>query len=126
MGIQLSLSLFQGNKRANQLKQAELQLKRIDYDELLLKSRINTQYIQALSIYKANLASYDALKENVQLANEVYKTIRLQYTSGIKAYLEVIVAESDLNTAKLNFYNALFQLLQSKVDVQSALGINIY
>jgi len=122
VGIQLSLSLFQGSKRVYQLKQAELQLKRLDYDELLLKSRIQTQYVQAITMYKANLASYNALKENVQLADEVYKTIRLQYTAGIKAYLEVIIAESDLHTAQLNFYNALFQLLQSKIDVQRALG----
>ncbi len=126
IGLQLSLPIFQGNKRVHQVKQAELQLKRIDFDEVLLKSRINTQYAQALASYKGNLANYDALKENVQLADEVYKTIRLQYTSGIKTYLDVIVAESDLRTAELNFYNAVYQLIQSKIDVQKSLGIIQY
>jgi outer membrane protein TolC len=46
----------------------------------------------------------------------------LQYTSGIKTYLDVIIAEADLRTAELNYYNALYQLLQSKIDVQQALG----
>ncbi len=88
----------------------------------MLKSRISTQYAQALASYKGNLANYVALKDNVQLANDVYNTLRLQYTSGIKTYLDVIIAESDLRTAELNYYNALYQLLQSKVDVQQALG----
>ena len=122
IGLQVSIPLFLGNKRVYQVKQAALQLKRVNWDEVLLKSRINTQYAQAIASYKGNLANYIALKDNVQLANEVYNTLRLQYTSGIKTYLDVIIAESDLRTTELNFYNALYQLLQSKIDVQQAMG----
>lgn len=122
IGLQITIPLFLGNKRVYQVKQAELQLKRVDWDEVLLKSRISTQYAQAIASYKGNLANYTALKDNVQLASEVYNTLRLQYTSGIKTYLDVIIAESDLRTAELNFYNALYQLLQSKIDVQQAMG----
>jgi len=46
----------------------------------------------------------------------------LQYQQGIKAYLDVIIAEGDLRTSQLNLYTALYQLLQSKIDVQKALG----
>lgn len=122
IGIQLSMPIFQGNKRVLQIRQAELQYKRVDWDIILLKSRVNTQYMQALAVYKGNLANYYALKENVLLADEVYRTLDLQYRSGIKTYLDVIIAESDLRTTQLNYYNALFQLLQSKVDVQKAMG----
>jgi outer membrane protein len=34
----------------------------------------------------------------------------------------VIIAESDLRTSQLNYYTALYQLLQSKIDVEKALG----
>jgi outer membrane protein len=40
----------------------------------------------------------------------------------VKSYLEVINAETDLRTAQLNFYNALYQLLSSKIDVAQSLG----
>ncbi len=122
IGIQLAMPIFQGNKRVYLIRQAELQSKRVDWDMVLLKNRVNTQYTQALAIYKGNLYNYYSLKENVVLADDVYKTLNLQYTSGIRTYLDVIIAESDLRTAQLNFYNALYQLLQSKLDVQKALG----
>lgn len=122
IGLQLAFPIFQGNKRVLQVKQAMLQNRRIDWDLLLLKSRINTQYAQALALYKGNLANYTAQKENVQLAKDVYQTLDLQYRSGIRTYLDVIIAESDLRTAQLNYYNALYQLLQSKLDVEKALG----
>jgi outer membrane protein TolC len=122
IGIQLTIPIFQGNKRILQVRQAELQYKRVDWDMILFKSRVNAQYAQALAAYKGNLYNYYALKDNVLLAEDVYKTLDLQYRSGVKTYLEVIIAESDLRTAQLNFYDALFQLLQSKVDVEKALG----
>lgn len=122
IGITLGMPIFQGNKRVHQIRQAELQYKRVDWDIALLKSRVSTQYAQALAVYKGNLYNYHALKENVSLADDVYRTLDLQYKSGIKTYLDVIIAESDLRTTQLNYYNALFQLLQSKLDVQRALG----
>ena len=122
IGLLLSLPIFQGNKRVLQVRQAELQTKRVDWEMVLLKSKLNTQYTQAMAVYKGNLSNYQSLKENVVLADDVYKTLDIQYRSGIKTYLDVIIAESDLRTAQLNFYNALFQLLQSKLDVQKALG----
>ena len=66
---------------------------------------------------------YILLKENLQLANEVYNTIQLQYKSGVKNYLEVITAETDLRNAQVNYTNALYQVLSAKVDVQQALGV---
>lgn len=122
IGIQLSFPIFQGNKRVHQVRQAELQAKRVDWDMALLKSRVSAQYHQALAVYKGNLASYQALKDNVAMADDVYRTLDLQYRSGIKTYLDVIIAEADLRTTQLNYYNALFQLLQSKLDIQRALG----
>ncbi|NIM34799.1 MAG: TolC family protein, partial [Hydrotalea flava] len=101
IGLQLSVPIFQGNKRVNQIKEAQLQIDRLNWDVVALKSRVNTEYATALANYKGNLANYVALKDNLSLANDVYETIQLQYNSGIKTYLDVIVAESDLRTAQL-------------------------
>jgi outer membrane protein len=122
VGLQLAFPIFQGFKRVHQVKSAQLQINRIDYEFIGLKSYITSQYAQALASYKGNLANYLALKDNVQLANDVYNVVRLQYQQGIKTYLDVIVAESDLRTSQLNYYTSLYQLLQSKIDVQKALG----
>lgn len=121
-GLTLSLPLFQGGKRKYNIQQAEWQLKAIDWQEINLKNNISSEYAQAMAVYKSNLASYLALKENMELAQEVYDVINLQYRSGVKTYLEVITAESDLRTARINYYNALYQVLAGKIDVQRALG----
>jgi outer membrane protein TolC len=121
-GLTLSLPLFQGGKRKYNIQQAEWDLKSINWQEIGLKNSINSEYAQALAQYKGSLAVYLALKENMELAKEVYDVINLQYRNGVKTYLEVITAESDLRTARINYFNALNLLLSAKIDVQKALG----
>lgn len=120
--LTLSLPIFQGGKRKADIQAAQWQVERNRLDMTSLKNNVNAQYAAALSDYKGNYANYAALKENLALAKEVYDLVQLQYRSGIKTYLEVINAETDLRTAQINYYNALYSLLSSKIDVQKALG----
>ncbi len=121
-GLTLAFPIFQGGKRRYNIKQAEWELRRTDYGITGLKNSINSEYNSALASYKASLNNYYSIKENVALAQEVYDVINLQYRSGIKTYLEVITAETDLRTAQINYFNALYNVLSSKIDVQRSLG----
>lgn len=125
-GLSVSIPIFQGFKRVYQIRTAQLQLKRIDWDFVSLKDNISTQYAQALANYKADYYNYEVLKENVAIATEVYNTIQLQYKAGIKTYLDVILAENDLRSAQVNYTSALYNVLISKLDVQQALGSIVY
>ena len=125
-GVTLSFPIFQGTKRTQNIRIAELQLTRIDWDIVNLQNSISTQYAQALAAYKSNLNNYYILRENLDLARDVFNTIELQYRSGVKAYLELITAETDLRNAQSNYSDALYQVLSSKIDVQKALGIVQY
>lgn len=122
VGLTLNLPIFQGGKRLQNLSKARLQVERTDLDIVNTKNSLYTEYIQALAGYKSNFTGYKLVRENVDLAKDVYKIVSLQYREGVKTYLDVIVAQSDLRTAELNYYNALFQLLASKIDLQKALG----
>lgn len=121
-GVTLSFPIFQGTKRTQNIRIAELQVQRMDWDIVNLQNSIGTEYAQALAAYKGYLNNYYVLRENLDLARDVFNTIELQYRSGIKAYLELITAETDLRNAQTNFSDALYQVLSSKLDVQKALG----
>ena len=122
-GLKLTLPLFQGMNRIENLNKAKLQFHRLELGIDFLKSLINTEYTQALSGYTSNLNELKIAKNNISLARNIFNTVKLQYTKGIKAYLEVIVSETDLRTAELNYLNILFRVLSSKVDLEKALGI---
>lgn len=122
IGLTLSLPLFQGTTRLQNLRKANLQYKNLELGAEYLKSQMNTEYSQALASYKSNLSTLAADKMNTEIARSIYNTVKLQYIKGIKTYLEVIVSETDLRTARLNYLNSLFRVLSSKLDLQKALG----
>jgi outer membrane protein TolC len=120
--LTLSFPIFQGGKRKADIRAAQWEVERNKMDIIALKNNVNAEYSAAMSAYKGNLANYLALKENLSLAQEVYDVINLQYRSGVKTYLEVINSETDLRSAQINYYNSLYNLLASKIDVERALG----
>ncbi len=121
-GLTFTFPIFEGGKRKYNIEQAGFELKRTDLDIENLKNTVNTEYSSALANYKTNLSDYLVLKENVTLAQEVYDVIQLQYRSGIKTYLDVMTAETDLRTAQINYFNALYLVISSKIDVEQSKG----
>lgn len=121
-GLKLSLPLFQGASRWQNLKKAHLEVKRMEEGSRYLESQIWSEYEQALASYKSNYYSLQVAGTNIAIAREIYNTVNLQYNQGIKPYLEVIVSETDLRTAQLNWLSALFQVLNSTLDLKKSLG----
>ena len=120
--LTLGFPIFQGGKRKNNITIAERQ---VDQTKLELTNFINqagSEYNTAMARYRASMANYRALKENMELAAEVHRIIELQYREGVKTYLELITAQTDLQAAQINYFNAVYGLLSSKIDVQKAEG----
>ena len=122
VGAAMTFPIFQGGKRIAKIHEQKWASRRLDWSLKNLQNVLSTEYTRALSSYKSNLATYLAQKENVELAKEVYDVIQLQYKSGIRPYLDVTIAETDLRTTRINYFNALYLVLASKMDVQRALG----
>ena len=122
IGLSFNIPIFTGFARTHEIQRAKLQDKLIDktFDEL--KLQIYREYKTSLANYKSNLYNLSELQKNVNLAKRVYFVVTLQYKQGIIPYLNVITAESNLITSEINYLNALFQVLSSKVDLQKAMG----
>jgi outer membrane protein len=125
-GVSLVIPIFQSTRRIQYLKREKILAKKLDLEVVNVKNQISTQLELALANYKSNLNSWKTAQANVQLSQEVYETLNLQYIEGVKTYLEIMIAETDLRTSQINYLNALFNVLASKLDVQQALGtVNI-
>jgi len=126
VGLSLSVPIFTGFYRLNNLHKAKLQSQILDWEQTDLKSQINVQYTTALANYKGNYYDLQVLQKNVTLAKRVYFVVTLQYRQGIVPYLNVITAETNLITSEINYLNALFQVLSNKVDLEKAMGTISY
>lgn len=122
VGLSLSLPIFQGTRRLQEIRKSELLEERLELDIQNLENQISTEYSSAMALYRANMNDWKNAKENIELSEEVYNTIKLQYDAGVKTYLDLMTAETNLKTAQINYLNALYAVLSSKLDIQKALG----
>lgn len=122
VGLNLSIPIFQGGKRVHRVKAAQLQVERGKVELKNLSNQINTEYETALAAYNSSLYEWEIIRENMEMAENVYDIIKMQYDEGVKAYVDLVVAETDLQTAQINHINAFYQVLLSKLDLDQALG----
>ena len=126
VGLSVSIPIFTGFYRVNNLRKARLQERQLDWDAVDLKSQIYSQYTSSLANYKGNMYNLELLQKNVTLAKRVYFVVQLQYKQGIVAYLNVITAESNLISSEISYLNALFTVLSNKIDLEKAMGTITY
>jgi outer membrane protein TolC len=122
IGLSLSIPIFTGFARVQNLRKAKLEGQLIDWDGVNLRSQIYSEYTTALANYKSNVYNVDVLRDNVTMAKRTYNVVTLQYKQGIVAYLNVITAESNLISSEIGYINALSQVLSSKIDLEKSMG----
>jgi outer membrane protein TolC len=122
-GLSVSIPIFTGFARLNNLKKARLQYDLLDWSEVELKSQIWSDYTNAMANYKSNLYNLSISRDNVALAKETYDIVDLQYLQGIVPYLNLITAQTNLVQSQLSYEASIFQVLSSKIDLEKAMGI---
>jgi|GEM_PF-1047108 len=122
IGIRLNYPLFQGGRRIFESREAALQLNYLELEQQNFNNQVNAEHQEALSRYKNQLYLFNIQERNKKLAEEIYEVVTLQYESGIKNFLEVIIAETDLRTSRINYTRSLFAVLTSKLEVQRTRG----
>ena len=122
IGGTLQWNLFDGLQRERKLRQANLELKKADND---LQNTANALALEAESgrtNLQNALSSLDAQKKNLELANNVVRITKIKYDQGVGSNLEVLNAETSMKEALTNYYNALYDALVAKVDLDKAMG----
>lgn len=121
-GVSLNIPIFSGLQRTFRVQQAKLELQKVENNFSSLKSAIDLEVKSAALSYENAMNSLKSQEENRRLAENVARVTKIKYEEGVGSNLEVIDAESELKTAQINYYNALYNALVAKVDLDKAYG----
>ena len=122
VGLSLKMPVFDGFSKYYKSQQARLTIEKTNYAISTAERNIDLQVKQAEINLKNSTQSLNNQQNNVKLAEEVVKASEYKYKQGIGSNLEVVTAESALKEAQINYYNALYDVLVYKVDMDFALG----
>ncbi len=118
LNISIPLSPYK-NPRATQA-QIEIQ-KTKNSIELLKKQYQIKSYSLSVNLRNA-LDTYNIEKQNIALAEKVYKQTQKKYEAGTGSNLEIVTAYKDLVQAQTNYYGALYDIMLNKTEYLKALN----
>jgi outer membrane protein TolC len=122
-GLSMYIPIFDGLYKNKVIQQNKLKIQQLGYQKTMLENTINLEVKEKRTNVQANLDQLENQQENMQLAEEVFNTTRIKYQEGVGSNLEVIEADNALVQAQTNYYNALYDALISKIDLEKALGV---
>ena len=122
IGLNIAVPIFDGFAREARIKRAQLQLQQTANDIEGLKINIDREVQQALNNFKSALATLDAQRRNIELAEQVYNQTKLKRDEGMGTTLEITSAQSDLQIAQSNYILALYDAINARIDFLRATG----
>ena len=121
-GVRLTIPLFSGLQNGYKIRQQRLELAKINNNKRMMESSINLETKQNSLIFTNAVKTLQAQRENMELAGNVARITKVKYQQGVGSNLEVVDAEDSLRQAQTNYYNALYDLVIAKVDLDKAYG----
>jgi outer membrane protein TolC len=122
IGAKLTVPIFDGQQKHARVVQAELNLRKINNQEQNLQNALSFQVTSSKTNYDNSIANLKVQKDNITLAENIYHVTMKKYENGVGSNIEVITAQTDLKQAQDNYYQALFDAVNAKVDLDKALG----
>lgn len=122
-GLSVSVPIFDGNLKDNQILQKELEIDKIELQREELQSNINIQIQNTLTSYLNARSDVRNQIDNIELAEKIYETTQIKYREGVGSSVEMSQAQQDLYQAQQQYINSLYDLLIAKVDLEKALGL---
>lgn len=121
-GLNLSVPIFTGMQRKRKEDQAFIDVKKSELAMENMKNVIDLDQTTSSTNLRNNITTLENQEENMTLAKDVYETTMIKYREGVGSSLEVITAETQLLAAQNSYFDALFNVIISRVDYLKAYG----
>jgi outer membrane protein len=122
IGINLNVPIFGGFYKNAKIQEAKYSLRQANNNLAQLKSSVDNDVAQARINMKTALATIDNQKQNIQLAENVFNSTTLKYAQGLGSNQEIYDAQTQLQVAQNNYYNALYDAIIAKINYLQAVG----
>jgi outer membrane protein TolC len=122
-GLSLFIPVFDGLLKAKRIQQNKLKIKQLNLQRMMLEKNIAVEVDEKKNRLISGLEELENQQKNMELAREVYDHTKIKYQEGLGSNLEVIEADNAFKTAQLNYYNAVYDALIAKIELEKALGI---
>lgn len=122
VGVSLSIPIFSGGKRLNQVRQARNSYEQMRLQMTSTERNLKISIRQSLNTMEANVKSYDAAKDAVASAEKAYSIAEKSYEVGRATLTDLNDAQLALTQARLAESQAVYNFIVAKTQLEQTLG----
>ena len=122
VGLSLSIPIFAGGKRANAIKQANVQASELEIQRANTERQLKIAIRQYLNTMETSMKSYSAAESAVETAKKAYDIAQKSYNVGRSTLTDLNDAQLALTQTELSVSQAIYNFVIAKANLESTLG----
>ena len=119
-GISLEWNIFSGNKNKHKIRQAEADGKVLQSQTSYVEQQLKLQLTTSNNSFKTVIAEYNAAQSQVASSQKYYNDMFRLYKEGQALFIELLDAQNQLVTAKLQLNISLFDTWIKATEIERA------
>ncbi|MEI8032299.1 MAG: TolC family protein [Chlorobiaceae bacterium] len=122
VGVQVTLPIFTGFRTSSKVEEAKIEELQTRTRLEDLRANIRAEVEVRMANFRESQKRIEVQTKTISVAERSYRIAQLRFREGIGSRLELTDAELQLNKAKTNYLQAVYDYLLSSVQLERALG----
>ena len=118
-GVVLNVPLWSSGGQGAKIKQARLELEKVDNTLSYMESALQLQFENIKSKLSAQIANYQDAQKSLEVAEKIYSRALLKQKEGMATSFEVSQLHNQLLEAQGSYINAVFELLNARIELDA-------
>jgi len=123
VGLQSQWNIFDGRATAGRVAQARSLLEQAKLSQSEAQLSVDVDVRRAISLFQQSTELAEASKKVIEQAEESVRLANARFGAGTATQLDVLQAQTDLTTARLNQLQAYYSYNVSVASVRRAMGL---
>ena len=122
VGVALSIPIFQGGRRYTKQKQAEIAYREMSWQRENLENSLKLQARAQFDSMQKSVSQIETNKAGVEQAIKANQIMEKSFRIGAASYLDLRDSENALMSARLAFYQSIYNYLVAQSNLTYVLG----
>lgn len=122
VGLNISMPIFNSGMKKSKVNQAKLDLEKAKNDQKLAEQTLQKDFLSAVADLQNAKEQYKNEVDSKELARKIFDKTTIKYNNGISGSTELAQVESQYIQAQGAYIASVMQLLNSKVNLDKAVG----
>lgn len=123
ISVNLSIPIFSSGLRSSKVRQARLELTKSEIATQEVTQSLNLRIEEAIAQFRTAMDSYQSEKENLELAERILERTTIMHAEGMASSLELTQANDQMLSTRSNYYNAMFEFITARNNLDKARGL---